>query len=189
VKVFSSGITLSFLLVLTGLQHFDGLVDLGNVLGLKNLNERENVAHAWIVTYKGAFLAVFVEFLTFLGIFLLNFNIAFKAFVCAEVLAKLAMITVVWIGKPSPEGKGALFARINSRRKINFVAYVLSFFITFPLIGWLSLVLMLLTFFLGWFMEFVSEKLFGRVSGDVLGATNEINRAICLLLIASMVVA
>lgn len=188
VKILSSGITLSFLLVLTGLQHFDGLVDLGNVLGLKNLEERQFVAHAWIVTYKGVFLAIFVEFLTFLGIFLLNLNIAFKALVCAEVLAKLAMVTVVWVGKPTPEGKGALFARINSKRKINFVAYAISFLITFPLLGWLSLVLMLLSFSLGVVMEFISGRLFGRVSGDVLGATNEINRAVCLLLIAFMVV-
>lgn len=189
VRIFSSGITLSFLLVLTGLQHFDGLVDLGNVLGLKNLEERKLVAHAWIVTYKGVFLAIFVEFLTFLAIFLLNLNIAFKALICAEVSAKLAMVTVVWVGKPAYEGKGALFARISSRRKINFVAYALSFLITLPLLGLLGLVLISLSFSLGVFMEFISERLFGRVSGDVLGATNEIVRAICLLLIAVMVIA
>lgn len=189
VRVFSSGITLSFLLVLTGLQHFDGLVDLGNVLGLKNLEERKFVAHAWIVTYKGVFLAIFVEFLTFLGIFLLNLNFAFKALICAEVSAKLAMVTVVWVGKPAHEGKGALFARINSKRKINFAAYALSFLITLPLLGLLSLVLILLSFSLGVFMEFISERLFGRVSGDILGATNEIARTICLLLIAFMVIA
>ena len=60
--------TLAFLLVLTGLQHFDGLVDLGNAIGLRRLEERREAAHAWIVTYKGAFLAIFVEFLAFLGI-------------------------------------------------------------------------------------------------------------------------
>jgi cobalamin synthase len=46
----------------------------------------------------------------------------------------------------------------------------------------------LLSFSLGVFMEFISERLFGRVSGDILGATNEIARTICLLLIAVMVI-
>ncbi len=188
VKIFSAGCTLSFLLVLTGLQHFDGLVDLGNVLGLKNLEERKLVAHAWIVTYKGAFLAVFVEFLTFLGIFLSNLNVVLKALICSEVSAKLAMVTVAWVGKPAPKGLGALFAKINSRRKLNFAAYIISIFLIFPLIGWSSLILILLSFSLGFFMEIVSERTFGGVSGDILGATNEITRAICLLLIAVMVI-
>jgi cobalamin synthase len=64
--------TLSFLLVLTGLQHFDGLVDLGNAIGLRKLEERREAAHAWIVTYKGALLAVFIEFLAFVGLFFLE---------------------------------------------------------------------------------------------------------------------
>ncbi|MEM2953528.1 MAG: adenosylcobinamide-GDP ribazoletransferase [Candidatus Bathyarchaeia archaeon] len=188
VKIFSAGCTLSFLLVLTGLQHFDGLVDFGNVLGLKNLEERELIAHAWVVTYKGAFLAVFVELLTFLGIFLSNLNIVFKALICSEVSAKLAMVTVAWVGKPTPKGLGALFAKINSRRKLNFAAYLISVCIIFPLLGWLSLILILLSFSLGFFMGLVSERTFGGVSGDVLGATNEITRAICILLITVMVV-
>ncbi len=64
--------TLAFLLVLTGLQHFDGLVDLGNAIGLSGVEERQAAAHAWIVTYKGAFLAISVEFLAFLGLAFLN---------------------------------------------------------------------------------------------------------------------
>ena len=39
-------ITLAFLLVLTGLQHFDGLDDLGNAIGLRRLEERREAAHA-----------------------------------------------------------------------------------------------------------------------------------------------
>ena len=41
-----TAMTLAFLLVLTGLQHFDGLVDLGNAIGLGNVEERRAAAHA-----------------------------------------------------------------------------------------------------------------------------------------------
>ena len=64
--------TLAFLLVLTGLQHFDGLVDLGNAIGLHKLEERREAAHAWIVTYKGAILAICIEAVAFLGLFFIN---------------------------------------------------------------------------------------------------------------------
>jgi cobalamin synthase len=38
-KLASATMTLAFLLVLTGLQHFDGLVDLGNAIGLDNVEK------------------------------------------------------------------------------------------------------------------------------------------------------
>jgi cobalamin synthase len=47
--------TLALLLVLTGLQHFDGLVDLGNAIGLGKLEERREAAHAWVVTIRERF--------------------------------------------------------------------------------------------------------------------------------------
>ena len=50
-KLAVAAMTVAFLLVLTGLQHFDGLIDLGNAFGLRNLHERKMVAHAWTVTY------------------------------------------------------------------------------------------------------------------------------------------
>ena len=79
-RVLLAIMTLAFLLVLTGLQHFDGLVDLGNTIGLHKLEERREIAHRWVVTSKGAFLAIFIEFLAFLGLFFLNWQTAFYAF-------------------------------------------------------------------------------------------------------------
>ncbi|MBX5320484.1 MAG: adenosylcobinamide-GDP ribazoletransferase [Candidatus Bathyarchaeota archaeon] len=188
VKVFSSGATLSFLLVLTGLQHFDGLVDLGNAFGFKSLEERRFAAHAWIVTYKGAFLAVLVEFLAFMGIFLLDVEVVFRALICAEVSAKLAMVSLTLVGKPAYGGLGALFVQLNRGNKLVALSYIISFLILFPLFGFSCLLFLLVSFLAGFFMEKLSERVFGGASGDTLGATNEIVRAICLLLIASGVV-
>lgn len=189
VRIFSSGATLSFLLVLTGLQHFDGLVDLGNAFGFKNLEEKRFAAHAWIVTYKGAFLAVFVEFLAFLGIFLLDSGVVFKALICAEVSAKLAMVSLALVGKPAYGGLGALFVKFNKGNKLGVLSYIISFLILFPLFGFLCLPFLLISFIAGFLMEKLSERVFGGTSGDVLGAANEVVRSICLLLIAGLVVA
>lgn len=183
-RIFSSGATLSFLLVLTGLQHFDGLVDLGNALGFKKLEERRFAAHAWIVTYRGAFLAAFVEFLAFLGIFLTDLSLVFKALICAEVSAKLAMFTMAWFGKPAYGGLGELFVKLNRGSKLIILSYAISFFIIFPLFGFSSIIFLLTSFSAGFSLEKLSERIFGGTSGDVLGATNELVRAICLLVVA-----
>ncbi len=78
-KLAVAAMTVAFLLVITGLQHFDGLIDLGNAFGSRNLHDRKMVAHAWTVTYWGALLAMIVEFAAFAGLFLINPLYAFGA--------------------------------------------------------------------------------------------------------------
>jgi len=65
-KGLASVMTLAFLLVLTGLQHTDGLVDLGNALGIlkASLKDKMDIAHVWTVTRTGAFLALLISFFT-----------------------------------------------------------------------------------------------------------------------------
>jgi len=183
--------TLAFLLVLTGLQHFDGLVDLGNAVGLGNAEERRAVAHAWTVTYKGAVLAIFVEFMAVLGLFFLNVDFAFKAVIAAEVVAKLAMVTIAWFGKPTHKGLGSRFLE-KAKRKRTIVAYLIAVLVVFPLFGFTTLGLIIsagiivVSVILGVLMGLVSKSVFGGVSGDAIGATNEIVRAATLVFAAGV---
>jgi adenosylcobinamide-GDP ribazoletransferase len=183
--------TLAFLLVLTGLQHFDGLVDLGNAVGLGNAEERRAVAHAWTVTYKGAVLAIFVEFMAVLGLFFLNVDFAFKAVIAAEVVAKLAMVTIAWFGKPTHKGLGSRFLE-KAKRKRTIAAYLIAVLVVFPLFGFTTLGLIIsagiivVSVILGVLMGLVSKSVFGGVSGDAIGATNEIVRAATLVFAAGV---
>ena len=177
--------TLSFLLVLTGLQHFDGLVDLGNAIGVGTMQERRAAAHAWTVTYKGALLAIFVEALVFIGLFFLNADFAFGAIIASEVAAKLAMVTIAWIGKPTHTGLGSIFLE-NAKRKRNITAYVLAVLIVYPFLGLMCFWIILISVLLGVLMERVAKSVFGGVSGDMIGATNEIVRAATLVFIAGV---
>jgi adenosylcobinamide-GDP ribazoletransferase len=182
-----SAMTLAFLLVFTGFQHFDGLVDLGNAIGLKKVEDRREIAHRWVVTYKGGFLAIFVEFSAFAGLFFLNGNLALRGLIVAEVAAKLAMVTIAWRGKPAHAGLGARFLG-QAKRKLNVLGYVLSFVIGFVLLGLAGLVVIGVAVLFGLFMEQVGKAVFGGVSGDMIGATNEAARAVTLVLVAVMAV-
>lgn len=183
-----AAMTLAFLLVFTGFQHFDGLVDLGNALGVKKIEDRREIAHRWVVTYKGALLAMFVEFSAFAGLFLLNGSIALRALIMAEVTAKLAMVTIVWRGKAAHQGLGARFIA-DAKRKLNIVAYVVAFIIGFVLLGYAGLIVVGVSVLFGLFMKRVGDSTFGGVSGDMIGATNESARALTLVLVATVLVA
>ncbi|MDR0373820.1 MAG: adenosylcobinamide-GDP ribazoletransferase [Nitrososphaerota archaeon] len=186
-----AAMTIAFLLVLTGLQHFDGLIDLGNALGLRNLHDRKMKAHAWTVTYAGAVLALAVEFAAVAGLFLINPVFAFSAIILAEVSAKLAMVTIVWIGKPSHKGLGSIFLA-KAKKNLNAVAYLLSALIVYAvfyftghvMLGLAAVGLMFISVPIAFVMNRVSNHVFGGVSGDMIGATNETARAVTLILFA-----
>jgi len=191
VKLFPAAMTIAFLLVLTGLQHFDGLIDLGNAVGLRNVHDRKMVAHAWTVTYSGAVLALAVEFTAFVGLFFVNPMFAIGVIIAAEVAAKLSMVTLVWVGKPSHKGLGSIFLS-KAKKKLNAVAYVIAILIVYPLfalvgnplLGLVGIGIVLVSVPVALVMEKVSEGVFGGVSGDMIGATNEVARAVTLVFFA-----
>jgi adenosylcobinamide-GDP ribazoletransferase len=193
-----AAMTIAFLLVLTGLQHFDGLIDLGNAAGLRNVQDRKMKAHAWTVTSAGAVLALVVEFLAFAGLFLTNWltiNITtnlfliFSVIFLAEVSAKLSMVTIVWVGKPSHKGLGSIFLA-KAKKKLNFAAYLMSplivypvfYFSGYPITGLAAIALVFTSIPVAFVMNQVSKSVFGGVSGDMIGATNEVARAVALVL-------
>ena len=186
-----AAMTIAFLSVITGLQHFDGLIDLGNAVGLRNVHDRKMVAHAWTVTYSGAVLALVVEFAAFIGLFFINPLFAFSAILAAEVAAKLSMVTIVWVGKPSHKGLGSIFLS-KAKKNLNAIAYAIAVLVVFPLFaltinplwGLVAVGIVLVSIPVAFVMEKVSEGVFGGVSGDMIGATNEVARAVTLILFA-----
>ena len=194
-KLAVAAMTMAFLLVITGLQHFDGLIDLGNAFGLRNLHDRKMVAHAWTVTYWGASLALIVEFAAFAGLFLINPLYAFGAILAAELSAKLSMVTIIWVGKPTHKGLGSIFLQ-KAKIKLNIIAYALSIILVYPFfaligkpyLGLIAVGLVLISIPVALAMEKVAENIFGGVSGDVIGATNEVSRAVTLILFAGVLI-
>ncbi len=184
-KLVTAIMTVAFLLVLTGLQHFDGLIDLGNALGLGNLEERRVAAHKWVVSYKGATLAAVVEFLAFLGLVLMNTGNAFLSIIASEVGAKLAIVTIAAIGKPTHRGLGSIFLE-NAKRKRSIIAYIIATLFAVPLLGFIGIGIILLSVIFGLFMGWIGKKIFGGVSGDMMGATNEVVRAAILVFAAGV---
>jgi adenosylcobinamide-GDP ribazoletransferase len=195
-----AAMTIAFLSVISGLQHFDGLIDLGNAIGLRNVHDRNMKAHVWTVTYAGAVLAMVVEFLAFAGLFLTNWLtvdittnllLVFSVIFLAEVSAKLSMVTIVWVGKPSHKGLGSIFLA-KAKKKLNFAAYLMSpliiypvfYFSGYPIAGLAAIALVFASIPVAYVMNKVSNSVFGGVSGDMIGATNEIARTVALVLFA-----
>jgi len=185
-------VTMAFLLLIIGLQHTDGLVDVGNALGIRkaSLKEKMDIAHVWTVTPTGAFFALAVSFLTFLLIFLTNNNSIIPSLIVAEVCAKLAMVTTAWQGTSPPEkledkrGKGRSFIEfIRKNNMLYAIALIISLAFCVPLVGLTGVFAVIAGILVGAFMIVLGNRVFGGVNGDIFGATNELARMFALFVV------
>lgn len=182
-KVFASVMTLAFLFVLTGLQHLDGLVDVGNALGIRkaSVEEKTAIAHAWIVTRSGAFMAMIVSFGTLLFIFLTKPELIIQSLIVAEVSAKLAMVTCAWQGSSLQKGLGSIFlGSMNKKHSLYLIALVISMLVGVLLFGLKGVLAVTLGILVGGVMIVTSKRIFGGVNGDIFGSANEIARTLAL---------
>ena len=191
-KGLASAMTVAFILVIIGLQHTDGLVDVGNALGIRkaSLKEKMEIAHVWTVTRTGAFFAILVSFFTLLLIFLTNTDAVIQSLIVAEVSAKLAMVTTAWQGTSPPQsleekrGKGRSF--IDFMRKNNglyAISLIISLAVSVSLFGLSGVFAVAAGMLVGGFMTILGKQVFGGVNGDIFGATNEIARMFALFVL------
>ena len=191
-KGLASAMTVAFILVIIGLQHTDGLVDVGNALGIRkaSLKEKMDIAHVWTVTRTGAFFAILVSFFTLLLIFLTNTDVVIQSLIVAEVSAKLAMVTTAWQGTSPPQsleekrGKGRSFIDFMIKNnRLYAISLTISLAVSIALLGLSGVLAVASGMLVGGFMIIVGKQVFGGVNGDIFGATNEIARMVALFVL------
>ncbi len=182
-KGLTSLMTLSFILVLTGFQHTDGLIDTSNALGVrKSVEERRKIAHAWVVTKLGALVALIAMFLTLLSIFFLDQNYIVQGLLVSEVSAKIGMVTCAWLGKPASSGLGAIFVKsMRYKHGLYLISLTMSYIVGFFALGLIGLMTVSSGIVVGVLMIGVSNRIFGWMTGDIFGATNEVARLTALI--------
>ena len=183
IKVLVGLMTLAFILVLTGLSHTDGLIDVGNALGLRgSTEERRRIAHAWVVTSYGTLAFFLVMIPTFLAISLVDQHAIVQCLVTSEVSAKLAMVTCAWLGRPAREGLGVNFVKaMRKKHHLYIVALILAGTVCYIASGVSGLLVASLGVGVGLLMVVFSNWLFGWMTGDVFGTANELARAASLI--------
>ncbi len=178
-----AAVALAIVLILSGCNHFDGLLDLGDGLMAHGSREKRIGAMTDRTTGAGAVAAgIVVTLIAFAG--LQSATPLWAVILTAEVLAKVAMSYLTTLGVPFHEG---LHSYLHQFARPWFV--VPATLLALPLFllpispAHVALVLAT-TVGIAAVMLVFSRHLFGGVNGDVVGATNEITRAGVILLLA-----
>jgi adenosylcobinamide-GDP ribazoletransferase len=174
---------IALVLLLSGCNHFDGLVDLGD--GLMAHGSREKRIRALTDRQVGAggiAMALIVMLLTYAG--LTGVTSIPVAILVAEVLAKTAMAILTAVGEPFREGMHSYLHGFTRRWFAPAAVALCMPLILLPAAPMglaLSFIAMLAVTGV---MVVTGNRLFGGVNGDIVGASNELTRMAAILVLA-----
>jgi len=191
-------LTVLALYLVTGLIHLDGLADFFD--GLMAPGSKRDKVRAMRddkMGVAGLCATIFVLLLSLFTIASIGADLAAAAssfnlvsfypfasvFTIAEVSAKLSMNTCMVLGKgfDGHDGLGALFIQSSSPRK--YLAALLSaLLIAFLFTVSLQFLIVLTGIIIAFFVSSIAKRKLGVMSGDVMGASNELARSATLLL-------
>lgn len=180
----AAAVAIALVLLLSGCNHFDGLLDFGDGLMAHGSRERRIQALTDRQTGAGALaLGLVVTLLSYAGLQAAGTQV-WVVIIFAEVCAKLAMSYMTTLGKPFREGIHSYFHGYARPWFIIcatvFVAPLLLLPLSVPACA-AGFGVMILTTAL---MLALSYRLFDGVNGDLVGATHEITRACVILALA-----
>ncbi|OPY25368.1 MAG: cobalamin synthase [Methanocella sp. PtaU1.Bin125] len=200
---FAAALTVGCIILLTGINHIDGLSDMADGLVTSGPPEKKVRSMKDVHAGAGGILAIGLDLL-FLYALLATFagsgmSLLFPVFL-AEVGAKIAMITVIAFGKSLGPGMGATV--IAAAKKSHYVAGIavawaaiaiatgitIISYDDFPAwrIGLAGLLAALAPLAVADAVRVTAGRNFGGVNGDVMGAANEMARIAVLVVMGAV---
>lgn len=178
---------LAFILLLTGIHHTDGLLDFGDAVMFRgSAEEKIRVMHDQHTGAGGLSLGIVVLLTTAFSIAALDRGIVVQAMTASEASAKFAMVFQAWAGKSAGKGLNTAFVEgmHGKRRGLRFAtAFGFVLVISLVALQLVGIAVTLAGLLSAAAMLVISRRQFGGITGDVMGATNELSRLVSLLVI------
>lgn len=178
---------LGLLLLITGVHHTDGLLDFGDAIMSHGSPEKKIRIMHDLATGAGGFAVGFMVLLTTgLAIGALKTSILIPSLVASEVAAKYALVFQASGAQSAAKGMNTQFVVSMHQKSLPIrFAFPLALLLVFtvPFMGILSLACILAGVLSPAILILVANRQFGGITGDVMGATNDVTRMISLLLI------
>lgn len=191
-NVVAGALVFALLLWMTGLHHTDGLLDFGDgVMAHGTFEHKIEVMHDQLTGAGGLSLGILTILITALAVGQLNVRLILPSIVVVEICSKLSMVVAAWTGKSVHQGMNSPFLEAMHGRGGNLrlgVALIISFVIGLLLLRFAGILVVLAGIITALVMVAVAHKQFNGVTGDVFGATNELTRLVCMVVLVAVVI-
>ena len=178
---FTAAIVYAFLMILTGYNHLDGVMDMADGVMVHGEPEKKiRVMKDSSVGAGGMATLFIVASLTIAGIYnILVYHFIMGIVIC-EMTAKTSLLTTALLSNPLTPGIGSYF--INETRPSNYIAStVIITIIAYLLGGFAGVCGVIGAMVSGIIIATIAKRNFVLANGDVLGMSNEVGRLLSLL--------
>jgi len=175
------------LALVTGIHHTDGLADFTDGLMAKGTKEKKLGAMKDLSTGSAGVVSI-VLYLVGL-IIAISLSTGFQLFLAillSEIIAKFSMVLMASLAKSASIGSNSPFVELMKNRKKLLVALTITLIPLISLGGTTGLIIFTSCSLLTLFIIGISSRSFGGITGDILGATNELTRLASLLIFVSI---
>ena len=173
--------------IITGIHHADGLADFADGLMVKGSRDKKIKAMKDLSTGSAGIVGIVLYLVgLIITISLTSGFDLFKAILISEILAKFSMVLMASLGNSASLGSNSPFVKIMKDKKKLTAAFIIML-IPVMIIGESTGLIMLgVTVTVTLFLLAISTRSFGGITGDVLGATNELTRLASLMVFVSI---
>lgn len=175
------------LTVITGIHHADGLADFADGLMVKGTKQKKLAAMKDLSTGSAGIVSIMLYLIgLIIALSLTTGYQLFLAILLSEIFAKFSMVLMASIGQSASLGSNSPFVELMKNKKKLALATIITIFPLVILGGSAGLLIFGIGIALTIFIVAISSKSFGGITGDVLGATNELTRLSSLLVFVSV---
>jgi adenosylcobinamide-GDP ribazoletransferase len=180
-------IVVASLAVITGIHHTDGLADFADGLMTKGTKEKKRKAMKDLsVGSAGIFSIVLYAIGMIIALSFSSGMELFKIILLSEIMAKFSMVLMAGLGNSASIGSNSPFMDSMKDKKRLLIAGIITI-IPLIVIGEMNgLIVFASGIILTMFLIGLSTKSFGGITGDVMGASNELTRLSSLLILVSL---
>jgi adenosylcobinamide-GDP ribazoletransferase len=180
-------VVVASLAVITGIHHTDGLADFADGLMTKGSKEKKRKAMKDLsVGSAGIFSIVMYAIGVIIALSLSSGMELFKIILLSEIMAKFSMVLMAGLGNSASVGSNSPFMDSMKDKKRLLIAGIITI-IPFIIIGEMSGFIVFATgIVVTMLLVGLSTRSFGGITGDVMGASNEITRLSSLLIFVSL---
>lgn len=172
-----------FIIWFTGFNHVDGVMDMGDGLMVHGDSEKRLTVMRDSVVGTGGIATFFiVASLTLAALSSIPSQYLLQTVLLMEFASKFSMITSMVIGKDDTKGIGRLI-KSGINPKILLILVIINSLIGYLILGLPGVCAIIAAVCTGLYLAHMADNKFGCVTGDIMGASNEIARVVSLIIL------
>ena len=175
------------LAIITGIHHIDGLADFADGMMTKGQKDKKLQAMKDVSTGSAGILSIVLYVVgMILALSLMSGFVLFQAILLSEILSKFSMVLQASLGRSAAVGSNSPFVQIMKDKRRLVLAGTITIIPLVIIGGATGLIVFGAGIASTLLILALSTRSFGGITGDVLGATNEITRLASLVIFASV---